>query len=43
MQEAVVRMRGAVQAYQKAGESYWLPRAQRRTAELEAELAKLRR
>jgi dTDP-4-amino-4,6-dideoxygalactose transaminase len=31
MEEAVVRMRGAVQAYQQVGESYWLPEAQRRT------------
>ncbi len=43
MEEAVARMRGAVQGYQQAGEAYWLPMAQRRTAELEAELAKLKR
>ena len=39
MEEAVACMRGALQAYQEAGESYWLPRVRRRTAELEAELA----
>jgi hypothetical protein len=27
MEEAVVRMRGAVQAYWQVGESYWLPKA----------------
>jgi hypothetical protein len=35
-------MRGAADAYQQAGESYWLPIARRRTAEMEAELAEMK-
>jgi hypothetical protein len=35
-------MRGAVDAYQQAGEGYWLPIAQRRLAGMEAELAEMR-
>ena len=34
-------MRGAVEVYQQAGEGYWLPIAQRRVAEMEAELAEM--
>ena len=36
-------MRSTSQAYRQVGESYWLPRVRRRAAELEAELAKLKR
>jgi exonuclease VII small subunit len=42
MEEALTAMRGAVDAYQKAGEGYWLPIAQRRLAEMEAELAEMK-
>jgi Tetratricopeptide repeat len=42
MEEALLSMRGAVDAYQQAGEGYWLPIAQRRMAEMEAELAAMR-
>jgi hypothetical protein len=44
--EAVVRMRGASEAYRRVGESHRLPGAKRRiakTAELEEELVKLKR
>ena len=42
LEEALASMRGAVDAYQQAGEGYWLPIAQRRIAEMEAELAEMR-
>ena len=35
-------MRGAVEAYQQAGEGYWLPIAQKRVTVMQAELAALR-
>ena len=41
LEEALASMRGAVDAYQQAGEGYWLPIAQRRVAEMEAELAEM--
>ena len=41
LEEALASMRGAVEVYQQAGEGYWLPIAQRRVAELEAELAEM--
>ena len=43
MKEALSCMRGAVEAYQQAGEGYWLPIAQKRVTEVRAELAKLQR
>jgi tetratricopeptide (TPR) repeat protein len=42
MEEAVKSMRGAVEGYQ-AGEGNWLPIAQKRLAEMQAELAELKR
>jgi tetratricopeptide (TPR) repeat protein len=42
MEEALACMRGAAHAYQQAGEGYWLPIAQRRAAEMEAELAEMK-
>ena len=36
-------MRGAVEAYQQAGEGYWLPIAQQRVTEMQAELVELKR
>ena len=39
LEEALASMRGAVDAYQQAGNGYRLPIAQRRIAEMEAELA----
>jgi hypothetical protein len=42
LEEALASMRGAVDAYQQAGEGYWLPIAQRRIAEMEAELAEMK-
>jgi hypothetical protein len=42
MEEALADMRGAVDAYQQAGEGYWLPIAQRRLAEMEVELAEIK-
>ena len=35
-------MRCAADAYQQAGEGYWLPVAERRVAVLEAELGKMK-
>ena len=43
MGEAVKAMSGAVEAYQQAGEGYWLPIAQQRVTEMQAKLAKLKR
>jgi hypothetical protein len=34
-------MRDAVEAYQQADEGYWLPIAQKRVAQMQAELAEL--
>jgi Tetratricopeptide repeat len=42
LEEALACMRGAVDAYQQVGEGYWLPIAQRRIAEMEAELAEMK-
>jgi tetratricopeptide (TPR) repeat protein len=42
IEEALVSMRGALDAYQQAGEGYWLPIAQRRVAEMEADLAEMK-
>jgi hypothetical protein len=36
-------MRGAVEAYQQARESHWLPIAQKRVMEMQAEMAELSR
>jgi hypothetical protein len=43
MKEALVCMRNAVEAYQQAGESYWLPIAQSRVTSMQAELDELKR
>jgi hypothetical protein len=43
MDEALVCMRNAVEVYQQGGVSYWLPIGQRRVAEMEVDLADLRR
>ena len=42
MTEAVEAMRSAEDGYQQAGEGYWLPIAQKRVTEMQAELAALR-
>ena len=42
MEEAIKSMSEAVEAYQQAGEGYWLPIAQKRVTEMQAELAALR-
>jgi tetratricopeptide (TPR) repeat protein len=42
LQGALASMRGALDAYQQAGEGHWLPIAQRRVAEMEAELAEMK-
>ena len=41
MREAITCMEGAAAEYQKAGETYWLPRAQRRIAEMNADMSEL--
>jgi hypothetical protein len=41
LEEALASMRGAVDVYQLAGEGYWLPIAQRRVGEVEAEPARM--
>jgi hypothetical protein len=43
MEEAVQSMRGAVEVYQQVGEGYWLPIAQARLTEMQAELIELKR
>jgi tetratricopeptide (TPR) repeat protein len=43
IEEAVESTRGAIEVYQQAGESYWLPIAQKRVIEMQAELTGLRR
>jgi len=43
LEEALASMRGAVDAFEQAWEGYWLPIAQRRIAEMQAELAELKR
>ena len=43
MTEAVEAMRSAVEHYQQAGEGYWLPIAQKRVTEMQAELNELKR
>jgi tetratricopeptide (TPR) repeat protein len=43
MEEAVKAMSGAAETYQQAGEGYWLPIAQKRVTEMQAELAELKR
>ena len=43
MGEAVKAMSGAVEVYQQAGESYWLPIAQGRVTKMQAELVELKR
>ncbi len=42
MEEAIESTRGAVEAYQQAGEGYWLPIAQKRVTKMQAELAALK-
>jgi len=41
--EAIEAMRGSVEAFQQAGESYWLPIAQQRVREMQGELVELKR
>jgi tetratricopeptide (TPR) repeat protein len=43
MEEALTCMRDAAKVYQQGGESYWLPIAQSRGTEMEAELVELKR
>ena len=43
MNEALQSMRGAIEVYQEAEEGYWLPIAQQRVNEMEAELVELQR
>jgi tetratricopeptide (TPR) repeat protein len=43
MEEALACMRGAAEAYQQAGESYWLPIALSRVTAMQAELDELKR
>ena len=43
MEEALACMRNAVEGYQQAGESYWLPIAQSRVTAMQAELDELKR
>ena len=43
MDEAIRSMSGAVEAYQKAGEGYWLPIAQQRVTEMQGEWVELKR
>ncbi len=43
MEEALTCMRNAVEGYQQAGESYWLPIAQSRVTAMQAELDELKR
>jgi hypothetical protein len=43
MEEAVLSMRDAVEVYQQARSGYWLPIAQKRVAEMQAEMAELKR
>ena len=43
MEEAVRSMCDAVEVYQQAGAGHWLPIAQKRVAEMQAELAELKR
>ena len=43
MAEALTCMRNAVGVYQESKESYWLPVAQHRITEMEAELVELQR
>ncbi len=43
MEEAILSMRDAVEVYQQAGAGHWLPIAQKRAAEMQAELAELKR
>jgi tetratricopeptide (TPR) repeat protein len=41
MREAITCMRAAADGYEKVGETYWLPKAQQRVAEMNAELSKM--
>ena len=43
MEEALACMHNAAEAYQQAGESYWLPIAQSRVTAMQAELDELKR
>ena len=43
MEEALTCMRSAVEVYQQGNETYWLPIAQGRVTEIEAELVELQR
>ncbi len=43
MEEAVISMCDAVEVYQQTGAGHWLPIAQKRVAEMQAELAELKR
>ena len=43
MNEALTCMRAAAEVYQQSGDAYWLPIAQSRVTEMEAELLKLQR
>jgi hypothetical protein len=42
-QEAIACMRGAIEVYRKGGESNWLPIAERRVDEMEAELSRMQK
>ena len=43
MEDALTCMRNAIEVYQQAGESYWLPIAQGRVTAMQAELDALKR
>jgi tetratricopeptide (TPR) repeat protein len=42
MREAITCMRAAAEAYEKVGETYWLPKARQSLAEMNAELSQMR-
>jgi tetratricopeptide (TPR) repeat protein len=42
LREAIMCMQGAAEEYGKAGETYWLPTARRRVAEMNDELSQMR-
>jgi len=42
LHEAITCMQGAVEEYDKAGETYWLPQARRRLAAMKTELSRMR-
>ena len=41
MREATTCMQAAVEAYEKVGESYWLPKARQRLADMNVELSQM--